>query len=231
MFFYRRQYAQVTLDSSGVVITDVALNHLHEFLFAGETLAVIAFPFQNAPESFHRSIVNAVSHTGHTLSHSSLYEFVVEGSACVLETSIAVEQRVGIWIRLNSFVKGFVNEWIIIALTDHRFTDMEYGLITDAAEETGLTLSEYIRKMVLEGKIAIRYEVVADIPELQKLTAEFGKIGSNLNQIARYFHTGGIRSKTMQDEIQSCISELWNLRKDVTRMAGDFHGSVETYRK
>ena len=47
----------------------------------------------------------------------------------------------------------------------------------------------------------------------------------------RYFHTGGVRSKTMQDEIQSCISELWNLRKDVTRMAGDFHGSVETYRK
>lgn len=41
-----------------------------------------------------------------------------------------------------------------------RFTDMEYGLITDAAEETGVTLSEYIRKMVLEGKIAIRYEVV-----------------------------------------------------------------------
>lgn len=108
---------------------------------------------------------------------------------------------------------------------------MEYGLITDAAEETWLTLSEYIRKMVLEGKIAIRYEVVADIPELQKLTAEFGKIGSNLNQIARYFHTGGVRSKTMQDEIQSCISELWNLRKDVTRMAGDFHGSIETYRK
>ena len=85
VFFYRRQYAQVTLDSSGVVITDVALNHLHEFLFVGETLAVIAFPFQNAPESFHRSIVNAVSHTGHTLSHSSLYEFMVEGSACVLK--------------------------------------------------------------------------------------------------------------------------------------------------
>lgn len=73
-----------------------------------------------------------------------------------------------------------------------RFTDMEYGLITDAAEETGFTLSEYIRKMVLEGKIAIRYEVVADIPELQKLTAEFGKIGSNLNQIARYFYMNAI---------------------------------------
>ncbi len=32
----------------------------------------------------------------------------------------------------------------------------------------------------------ITYEVVADVPELQKLTAEFGKIGSNLNQIMDY---------------------------------------------
>ena len=61
MFFHWRQHAQVTLYSSGVVITDVALNHLHEFRFAGEALAVIAFPLQNAPESFHRPIVNAVA--------------------------------------------------------------------------------------------------------------------------------------------------------------------------
>ena len=51
------------------------------------------------------------------LSHSRLYEFVVESSACVLEPSVTVKQRVGVWIRLNSFVKGFVNEWIIIVLT------------------------------------------------------------------------------------------------------------------
>lgn len=106
-----------------------------------------------------------------------------------------------------------------------RFTDMEYGLITDAAEEAGLTLSEYIRKMVLEGKIAIRYEVVAAIPELQKLTAEFGKIGSNLNQIARYFHTGGVRSKTMQDEIRACVNCIWNLRNDVAKITVDFHSN------
>ena len=36
---------------------------------------------------------------------------------------------------------------------------------------------------------------------LRLSNAEFGKIGSNLNQIARYFHMGGIRSKAMQDEI------------------------------
>ena len=35
------------------------------------------------------------------------------------------------------------------------------------------------------------YEVVADMDELRKLVSEYGKIGSNLNQIARYFNTGG----------------------------------------
>lgn len=74
---------------------------------------------QNPPESLHRPIVNAVGCTGHTLSHSSLYEFMVEGSACVLETSITVEQGMGLRVCLNSFVKGFVNEWIIIVLTQY----------------------------------------------------------------------------------------------------------------
>ena len=108
---------------------------------------------------------------------------------------------------------------------------MEYGLITDAAKEAGLTISEYIRQMVIKGKIAIRYEVIADIPELQKLTSEFGKIGNNLNQIARYSHTGGIHSKAMQDEIRSCITEIFRLRTEVAKMVGDYHGDIEAYRK
>ena len=117
MFLHRRQYAQVALYSPGIVITDVLFDHLDKFLLAGKTPAVIAFPLQDAPESLHWPIVYAVGHTGHTLSHSSLYEFVMEGSACVLEASITVEQGMGIRVRLNSFVKGFVNKGIIIVLT------------------------------------------------------------------------------------------------------------------
>lgn len=79
-----------------------------------------------------------------------------------------------------------------------RLTDVEYDLVTKMAQEADLSASAYIRKLLLEGNVNITYEVVADVPELQKLTAEFGKIGSNLNQIARYFHMGGIRSKAMQ---------------------------------
>ncbi len=112
-----------------------------------------------------------------------------------------------------------------------RLTDVEYDLVTRMAKEADLSASAYIRKLLLDGKINITYEVVADVPELQKLAAEFGKIGSNLNQIARYFHMGGIRSKAMQDEIHECISQIFDMRKEVAEMAGDYHGSVETYRK
>ena len=117
MLFHRCQYTQIGLHPPGVVIADEARNHLYELPLAGEASAVIALPFQNAPESLHRAVVNAVSHTGHALRHSGLYKFVMEYSACVLEASVVVEQRMGIRVGLNSFVKSLEYKGIVIALT------------------------------------------------------------------------------------------------------------------
>lgn len=112
-----------------------------------------------------------------------------------------------------------------------RLTDIEYELIMERATEAGISRSDYIRRQLLDGQFIYRYEIVADVPELQKLTAEFGKIGSNLNQIAKFFNMGGIRSKSMQDEIHECISRIFEMREDVRKMAGDYHGNIETHRK
>ena len=106
-----------------------------------------------------------------------------------------------------------------------RLTDMEYELVMNRAKESGISRSNYIRKQLLEGAFVIKYEIVADIP------AEFGKIGNNLSQIAKYFNMGGIRSKSMQDEIHECISRIFEMREDVRKMAGDYHGSFETHRQ
>ena len=111
-----------------------------------------------------------------------------------------------------------------------RLTDLEYELVTEKAKEAGISASAFIRNLILEGNVTIHYEIVADIPELQKLTAELGKIGNNLNQIAKYFNMGGVRSKSMQDEIHDCITKLFEMREDVKKMAGDYHGSFETHR-
>ena len=112
-----------------------------------------------------------------------------------------------------------------------RLTDMEYEMIETHADNAEMTISEYIRHQLLKGKVDVYYSIVADVPELKKLTNEFARIGNNLNQIAKYFNTGGIRSLAMEDDIRFCINEIMDLRKQVIRMAGDFHGSAKTYRK
>lgn len=66
-----------------------------------------------------------------------------------------------------------------------RLTDTEYEIVAENAKSANLTLAEYARNQIMNKKVTVKYEIVADIPELKKLIAEFGKIGSNLNQIAR----------------------------------------------
>lgn len=112
-----------------------------------------------------------------------------------------------------------------------RFTDMEYEIITENAAKAGLPLAEFLRKQVMKEKVIAKYEIVADIPELKKLVAELGKIGSNLNQIARHFNQGGIHSQEMRQAINRCIAEIYEMKYEVVKMAGDFHGDTETHSK
>ena len=114
MLFHRRQDAQITLDTSRVVIANILLDHLDKLVLAGEPSAVIAFPFQNAPEALHRAVVNAMRHAGHTLRHARLHKLVVEGTVGVLKTSVTVEQRMRVRIGLRSLVEGFENQWVIV---------------------------------------------------------------------------------------------------------------------
>ena len=87
---------------------------------------------------------------------------------------------------------------------DFRLSDTQYGIIEGYAKEAGMSVSEYVRHQAIHGKVKISYPVVADLPQLQKLTDEFAAIGNNLNQIARYFNIGGLQSKAMREEINEC---------------------------
>lgn len=106
-----------------------------------------------------------------------------------------------------------------------RLTNTQYEIICKAAEQADLSMSEYIRRQLIKGKVIAKYEIVADVPELKKLIAEFGKIGSNLNQIARHFNQGGIHSQDMRQAIGRCLAEIHEMQQEVIKMAGDFHGS------
>ena len=112
-----------------------------------------------------------------------------------------------------------------------RFDQETYEKIESTARAAELSVSEYIRRMVIKGKVNVRQEIVAEVPMLKKLIVEFGKIGSNLNQIAHHYNGGGVRSREMYERTQRAISELYAMKYEVERMGGEFRGYSEAYRK
>ena len=63
-----------------------------------------------------------------------------------------------------------------------RLTDVQYELITRRAEELNMSVAEYIRHQAVHGEVHVHYQVVADLPDIQKLVVQFSAIGNNLNQ-------------------------------------------------
>lgn len=110
-----------------------------------------------------------------------------------------------------------------------RLTEIEMETLDKACDNTGLSRSDYLRNLIMNNTPQIHFEVIADMDILRKLVGEYGKIGSNLNQIAKYFNSGGERSLMIEDEIRQSISDLFDLRKVVLRLAGEWNGNSETH--
>ena len=88
MFFPRSKDTKVPLEAFGVVVINVVCNHLHEGCSVGESLPVIAFPFQDAPEALHWAIVNTFGNAGHALLHSGVFKQGMECSVRILESTV-----------------------------------------------------------------------------------------------------------------------------------------------
>ena len=106
-----------------------------------------------------------------------------------------------------------------------RLTDTEFSIIENAATQAEMSISEYMRTQTMEGKVNARFEIVANVDQIKKLIGKFGKIGSNLNQIARYFNQGGVLSSEMRNEIRKSLRDIYEMKYEVMKMAGDFRGS------
>ena len=74
-----------------------------------------------------------------------------------------------------------------------RLTDVELNLLDQGAACFSISRSEYLRKLLLEKQINHQIEVIADMNDLRKLVSEYGKIGSNLNQISCQLTKIGLR--------------------------------------
>ena len=57
-----------------------------------------------------------------------------------------------------------------------RFTDAEYASIFISAEQAGYPVAVYVRKSALDERIEVHYNITAELPELQKLIAEYASM-------------------------------------------------------
>lgn len=106
-----------------------------------------------------------------------------------------------------------------------RMNETEYEILLERATATNMTVSDFIRNALDKQNVITKYEIIADVKEIKKLIGELGKIGSNLNQIARYFNQGGVISSEMRTEIKKSLRDIYEMKYEVMRMAGDFRGS------
>lgn len=94
-----------------------------------------------------------------------------------------------------------------MARIEMRISKEDKAIIEQKARKTGLTTSEFIRRSAL-GR---RLPCYGDTTLLQEYSMQLGKIGSNLNQIAKYFNQGFI-SDSLRKEIRETCRELVNLK-------------------
>ena len=93
-----------------------------------------------------------------------------------------------------------------------RFTDIQYEYIVDNAKSVKLTPAEYVRQQAIAGKVEMDVRIVADIEEIRKIARLMANATGSLNQIAKYYNLGGIRSKEMQNKINAGVNAIFEIR-------------------
>ena len=111
-----------------------------------------------------------------------------------------------------------------------RLDDELYNGIVNTSMAARLTKGEYIRQMLTKGRVTVRQELIVDVIDLKKVIAELGKIGSNLNQIARYYNGGGANSSYLYDRIMQALGDLFDMKYEIEKLGGEFRGYSQARR-
>ena len=114
-----------------------------------------------------------------------------------------------------------------------RLTDEEYADFTARLAPYGMSQSEFIRQAITRATIRpidtvspVNDELLAAVG---KLTAEYGRIGGNLNQIARTLNEWHSPYPAMAKELKDAAADLAALKYEVLQKVGEAIGDTQTY--
>jgi hypothetical protein len=75
-------------------------------------------------------------------------------------------------------------------------------------------MAAYMRKMAIDG-----YAVSVDYSHLKEFTAAIGKVGANVNQIARRANAGGGVTEKDRAEVKEALAEIWRTQRSILSKA------------
>jgi len=111
-----------------------------------------------------------------------------------------------------------------------RMTEEEYAEFAERLSAYNMSQAEFIRQAITGAAIRpiITVSPVNDelLAAVGKLTAEYGRIGGNLNQIARTLNEW---HSPLAGEVRAAVSDLAALKFEVLRKVGDAVGNIQTY--
>ena len=115
-----------------------------------------------------------------------------------------------------------------------RMTVEEHADFMERLTAYGMSQSEFIRQAITGATITpvITVSPINDklLAAVGKLTGEYGKIGGNLNQIARYLNEFGEPYSALYTEVRSALSEIAALKFQVLREVGEAVGNTQTFK-
>ncbi len=114
-----------------------------------------------------------------------------------------------------------------------RLTEEERQDFEEKCRTFSLSQSDYLRQAIFYGKVSTTIKVSADSEEMltavSRLVAQYGKIGSNLNQIARRLNEYSIAYRELASELRGCAADLAALKFEVLKVIGEAYGNDKTY--
>jgi hypothetical protein len=109
-----------------------------------------------------------------------------------------------------------------------RFSEAEYTKITELAKKQNTTVTDYLRDHRVHRKVQTTFQIIADPEEVKKAARELSGILINLQQISKYYNTGGTYSQAMQDAIRGATDDVLTMLAVLKKMAGEGIGNFKT---
>ena len=109
-----------------------------------------------------------------------------------------------------------------------RFSETDYAKIAESAKKQNTTVTDYLRDRSVHGRVDTTFQIITDPEEVKKAARELSGILVNLQQISKYYNTGGTYSQAMQDAICGATDDVLTMLAVLKKMAGERIGNFKT---